>query len=103
MSQRGVEIETADGMCPAALSVPAVGGPWPAVVMFADAGGMRDVMRQMGERLSAFGYVVLVPDFYYRIGPYDPIDGRTAFSTKESAEKIMVMMQGYTPDMAARD
>jgi len=44
--------------------------------------GMRDTMRQMGERLSALGYVVLVPDFYYRNGPYDPVDMRTAFSTK---------------------
>jgi carboxymethylenebutenolidase len=71
--------------------------------MFPDAGGMRDVMRQMGERLSASGYAVLVPDFYYRLGPYDPIDGRTAFSTKESAEKVMGMMLSYTADMAKRD
>jgi carboxymethylenebutenolidase len=71
--------------------------------MFADAGGMRDTMRQMGERLSALGYVVLVPDFYYRLGPYEPMDGRTAFSTKESAEKIMSMMLSYAPDMAERD
>jgi len=71
--------------------------------MFPDAGGMRDTMRQMGERLSGLGYVVLVPDFYYRIGPYEPIDARTAFSTKESREKIMGMMRGYTPDMVVRD
>jgi carboxymethylenebutenolidase len=71
--------------------------------MYADAGGMRDTMRHMGERLSTLGYVVLVPDFYYRNGPYDPVDMRTAFSTKESAEKLMAMMQGYTVDMALRD
>ncbi len=103
MAQRSVEIETDDGVCPAALSVPAGSGPWPAVVMFPDAGGMRDTMRQMGERLSGLGYVVLVPDIYYRNGPYDPIDMRTAFSTKESAEKVMAMMQGYTVDMVVRD
>jgi carboxymethylenebutenolidase len=45
--------------------------------MFPDAGGMRDVMRQMGERLSGLGYVVLVPDVYYRNGPYDLGDMRT--------------------------
>ncbi len=103
MTQRTVEIETADGTCPAALSVPGGGGPWPAVIMFPDAGGMRDSMRQMGERLSGLGYVVLVPDFYYRTGPYDPFDMRTAFSTKASAEKIMGMMQGYAVDMVVRD
>jgi carboxymethylenebutenolidase len=71
--------------------------------MFPDAGGMRDVMRQMGERLSALGYVVLVPDFYYRNGPYEPVDMRTAFSHKETAEKIVGMMQGYTADLVVRD
>jgi len=101
--QRAVELEAADGICPSALSVPDGDGPRPAVLMYADAGGMRDTIRQMGERLSALGYVVLVPDFYYRIGPYDPVDMRTAFSTKESAEKIMAMMQGYTADMVRRD
>lgn len=98
-----MEIETADGICPAALSIPAGDGPWPAVIMFPDAGGMRDTMRQMGERLSQLVYVVLVPDAYYRNGPYDPFDMRSAFSTQESREKIMSMVQGYTADMAARD
>ena len=103
MTQRMVEIETADGTCPAALSVPVGEGTWPAVIMFPDAGGMRDPMREMGERLSGLGYVVLVPDFYYRNGPYDPVDMRTAFSTKETAEMIMGMMRGYTADLVVRD
>jgi carboxymethylenebutenolidase len=98
-----VEIEAADGTCPAALSLPAEEGPCPAVIMFPDAGGMRDSMRQMGERLSGLGYVVLVPDFYYRNGPYEPIDMRTAFATKATAEKVMGMMRGYTVDMVVRD
>jgi len=103
MTQRSVEIETADGTCPAALSIPAGEGPWPGVIMFNDAGGMRDTMRQMGERLSGLGYVVLVPDFYYRNGPYESVDMRTAFSTKETAERIMGMMHGYTADLVVRD
>jgi carboxymethylenebutenolidase len=103
MTQRSVQIETADGNCPAVLNIPDGEGPWPAVIMFPDAGGMRDTMRQMGERLSSLGYVVLVPDFYYRNGPYDPVDMRTAFANKEIAAKIMGMMRGYTADMTVRD
>jgi carboxymethylenebutenolidase len=103
VTQSSVEIETADGICPASLSVPAGSGPWPAVILFFDAGGMRDVMRDMGERLSGLGYVVVVPDLYYRNGPYDPVDMRTAFGDQETAQKIMGMMQGYTVDLAARD
>lgn len=103
MPQRSLEVETPDGTCPASLSIPDGDGPWPGVIMYPDAGGMRDTMREMGERLSELGYVVLVPDFYYRNGPYEPVDMRTAFSNKESAEKIMAMMMGYTADLAIRD
>jgi carboxymethylenebutenolidase len=71
--------------------------------MFPDAGGMRDVMREMGARLSTLGYVVLVPDFYYRNGPYDPIDMRTAFSAPETAGKIMAMIRSYTVDRLVGD
>jgi carboxymethylenebutenolidase len=71
--------------------------------MFPDAGGIRDTIREMGQRLSSLGFIVLVPDFYYRNGPYDPIDARTAFTDKESMEKIMGMMQGYTADKVVRD
>jgi len=103
MTQRTVEIQTDDGTCPAALSIPDGEGPWPAVIMFPDAGGMRDTMRQMGEQLSGLGYVVLVPDFYYRNGPYEPVDMRTAVQNKESMEKIMDMMRGYSANMVVRD
>jgi carboxymethylenebutenolidase len=103
MAQQSVEIDTADGTCPAALSIPEGEGPWPAVIMFADAGGMRDTFRQMGQRLSGLGYVVLVPDFYYRHGPYAPVDMRTAFEKKDTMERVMSMMRGYTADLAVRD
>jgi carboxymethylenebutenolidase len=103
MTQGTIEIATADGTCQAALCTPAGEGPWPAVIMYPDAAGLRGTMRQMGERLSDLGYLVLVPDFYYRLGHYDPIDMRTAFATKESAERVMGMMRSYTVDKVARD
>lgn len=103
MTQHTVAIDTTDGTCPAALSIPEGEGPWPGVLMFADAGGMRDTMRQMGDRLSALGYVVLVPDFYYRNGPYEPVDMRTAFADEETRNRVMGMMLAYTADLVVRD
>ncbi len=103
MTLHTVEITTGDGVCQAALAIPDDGGPWPAVLMYPDAGGMRDTMREMGERLSSLGYLVLVPDFYYRLGPYEPIDMRSAFANKESADKVIGMMLSYTADKAISD
>lgn len=103
MTARTVEIETPDGTCPAALSVPEGEGPWPAVIMLQDAGGMRPVLRRMGEQLSGLGYVVLVPDLYYRNGPYEPLDMRTAFQNEESREKLMALVRSYSAEMVVRD
>lgn len=103
MTQRAVEIETGDGVCPASLSHPDGKGRWPGVIMFPDAGGMRETMRQMGGRLADLGYVVVVPDVYYRNGSYESADMRTAFTDKETLEKFMGMMRSYTADQVVRD
>lgn len=102
MTARNVKIETSDGSCPGTLHVPDGSGVWPAVIMFADAGGMRDSIRDMGNRLSQLGYLVLVPDFYYRYGAYEPVDMGKIFEDQEVMGRMIGMMQGYTPDMLVR-
>jgi carboxymethylenebutenolidase len=103
VTRRPVQIETPDGSCSASLSAPEGAGPWPAVILFADAAGMRDTVRQMGERLSSLGYVVVVPDFYYRNGPYEPVGPRMAFGSEQALERTMAWMRGYTSDKVATD
>lgn len=61
-----VEIQTPDGVCNAAFVHPE-SGAWPAVVLWADAGGLRPAMRAMGTRLAVNGYAVLVPNPFYRV------------------------------------
>ena len=51
------------------LALPAVGsGPWPGVVVIHDAFGLTTVAREHADRLSAAGYLALVPDLYTRGG-----------------------------------
>ena len=64
-----VSIAAAEGTAPAWLFKPAGKGPWPAALMFMDALGIRPAMMEMAERLSAEGYVVLLPNLFYRSGP----------------------------------
>ena len=99
VTQRTVAIETADGTCPAVLCVPDGDGPWPAVIVVFDIGGMRDTMRVMAEHLSALGYIVLLPDIYFRSGTYEPVDMRVAFGDSDVREKLMSRMNAYTPQM----
>ncbi len=55
-------------------------GPWPAVIMYMDAGGIRPGMIAMGQQLANSGYVVAVPDLFYRFGPYGPLVPREVFA-----------------------
>jgi carboxymethylenebutenolidase len=61
-----VSIKTPDGETDAALYTPAGKGPFPAVLIFTDIFGLRPAFRAMGERLAGEGYVVLVPNPFYR-------------------------------------
>jgi len=62
-----VEIKTPDGTCDAAFIHPA-SGSHPGVLIWTDAFGLRPSMRDMGKRLAAQGYSVLVPNPFYRMG-----------------------------------
>ncbi len=66
-----VTIETRDGLSPASIFVPKAGkGPWPAVLVFMDGRGIRPALLELGERIASAGYFVLLPDLFYRAGPY---------------------------------
>jgi len=78
-----IAIETRDGSCPSYVFRPAGSGPWPAVLVFMDGVGIRPAMLEVGERLATHGYFVLLPDLFYRSGPYEPMDARTVFTDPE--------------------
>jgi carboxymethylenebutenolidase len=84
-----VEITTADGICPSFVFRPAKGsGPWPAVIMYMDGVGIRPAMLDLGVRLAKSGYFVLLPDLFYRSGPYEAMDARVVFSDPELRKRL---------------
>jgi carboxymethylenebutenolidase len=73
--KRDVTLPTPDGDARAFAFTPNTGkGPWPAVIMFMDAPAIRPALFDMGERLAQAGYFVLLPDLFWRAGPYAPPD-----------------------------
>jgi carboxymethylenebutenolidase len=83
-----IDIKTQDGICPSYTFRPASGGPWPAVLVYMDGVGIRPAMLEVGERLAANGYFALLPDLFYRSGPYEPIDAKTAFTDPEKRKTL---------------
>ena len=100
-----VEVKTADGMADAALYHPAGKGTWPAVLIWTDIFGLRPAFRDMGKRLAAEGYVVLVPNPFYRtrkapvFDPVAPFD----FNKPEDRAKLPPLTAPLTPDAVTRD
>jgi carboxymethylenebutenolidase len=84
-----IEIKTKDGSCPSYVYRPTGKGPWPAVLVFMDGIGIRPAMLELGERLATHGYFVLLPDLFYRSGPYEPMDAKTLFTDPEKRKVLM--------------
>jgi carboxymethylenebutenolidase len=54
-----------------------------------DGLGIRPAMLEIGERIANHGYFVLMPDLYYRAGPYEPMDPVKMFSDPELRKVLM--------------
>ena len=100
--KRTIEIETVDGISAATIHGHAGGGA-PGVILYMDAFGPRQALWAMADRLASSGYVVLVPDLFYRFGSYGPYDARTAFSEEKTRAELMGMLGGTSQDMTRRD
>lgn len=68
MHEEFVDIATADGTMPSFSCWPDGDGPFPAIVFYMDAPGIRDELHDMARRLAAEGYYVILPDLFYRFG-----------------------------------
>ncbi len=68
-----VDVPASDGAARAVLVTPRGEGPFPAVILFMDVFGIRPALTGMAERLAEHGYVVVVPDLFWRAGAYGPL------------------------------
>ena len=87
VTESDVVIRMADGSCDAALFHPIGDGRWPGIVIFADALGLRPAFRDMGRRLAAEGYTVIVPNPFYRTRKAPVLSGPFDFSKPEDRAK----------------
>lgn len=105
MAKQDIAIKTQDGTARAGLfqpsRQPAAGAP--GVILYMDAFGPRPALDAMAERLAGEGYVVLMPDLFYRFGDYGPFDAKTAFSEDKTRTELRGMIGRTSQDMTRRD
>ena len=94
------DLPTADGMMNTFVTRPDEGGPFPVVFFLMDAPGKREELHDMARRLATTGYVVLLPNLYYRtvrefnVFAYDGPDPRA---------RMFELMNGLTDRMVISD
>lgn len=73
-----IQIATPDGPCTTEVVRPDGSGPWPAVIVFFDAAGLRPAQTRIAERISSNGYLVFQPDLFHRAPPVASLLGGEA-------------------------
>lgn len=103
VEERDVEVPTADGTCDAALFTPLKEGTFPAVLVWTDVLGLRPVFRAMGERVASLGFVVLVPNPFYRWERAPLVAGAVNLDNLEVRAKVLNLAKLFTNDAIDRD
>jgi carboxymethylenebutenolidase len=103
VAKRAIEIPVLNGVCPAALFGEAVAPSKAGLILYMDAFGPRTALDEVAERMAASGYLVLVPDLFYRSGSYGPFDAKTAFKDEKTGGQIRAMIGALSQAMTQAD
>lgn len=101
--ETNVEIKMTNGVCDAVVFHPAGRGTWPGVIFFPDALGLRPVFRDMGRRMAAEGYAVLVPNPFYRTAKAPVLPDNFNFANPEDRAKLGPLLAPLTADAVKSD
>lgn len=97
-------LDLPDGSVDAVVARPGDAGPerrYPPVLFIMDANGLRPRLVEMAERIASWGYVVLIPNVYYRESrpPVIPPDS----DGEAQRSRMMELLASYTPQMWSAD
>lgn len=105
MQDREITLDTPDGRMDCFVTHPDEGGPHPAVILYMDAPGIREELRDMCRRLGTVGYYVIMPNMYYRIGTEGNYGFDLARIREDDAElqKMFAAMNSLTNALVVSD
>ena len=93
MIEQHINIPTADGAMQTFVVHPEENGPYPVVLFYMDAPGKREELHDMARRIAAVGYLVVLPNLYYRRVP--------EYVLRERTEAGMAEMFGHMHSLNA--
>ncbi len=103
MIEKPVDIKTSDGVADAEWFCPDEKGQWPGVIMYTDIGGLRPVFRDMARRLASEGFVVLLPNPFYRVSRLPVYPDPFQFGEEKTTARMGEVRKFVTPAGTERD
>lgn len=103
VEEKDVSIKTPDGIADGALFTPRKAGRFPAILIWPDIMGLRPAFRDMGRRLAGEGYVVLVPNPFYRSKRAPVMEGAIDFNNPATREVLFGYRKAMSDEGIARD
>jgi carboxymethylenebutenolidase len=96
MSEREISVRTTDGDMTVFVVHPDGEGPFPVAVVYLDAPGYREALKDHARRFAADGYYAVVPDLFYR-------GGEKLTMEEAGRDKIFEIARGLTPEVIEAD
>ncbi len=103
MTEKEIEITTPDGIAGGFLYAPASTVPLPGVVHLTDIGGIRASHEGMAKRVAALGYVVLMPNVFYRTRKPPVFDFPAKFGDERTTKRMEEVRAPLTPQAMESD
>src|ERR1700683_787894 len=103
MVHEEIEIPMADGIADAVIYRPGREGNWPGVLQLTDISGIRPAYRDKTQQLAASGYVVLMPNVFYRTARPQVFERNPGATEAEFRKRFNELTSPLTPDAIAAD
>jgi carboxymethylenebutenolidase len=105
MRERMIDVATREGVMNTYVFQPDGDGPYPVIIFYMDAPGLREELCNMCRRIASVGYFVLLPNMFYRktrVFDFDP----ARVSDPAYADKLAMMwtyVRSLSPGLVAED
>ena len=106
MPEREIIVPTADGEMTSFVVYTDRGGPFPLAVIYMDAVGYREQLKENARRFAAGGFYCAVPDLFYRSGQSITVDFeklRASGFQGPEAERFRSLVASVKPDGVVAD
>jgi carboxymethylenebutenolidase len=103
MTEHKIQIPTAVGSAEGIIYRPETEGRWPGVILYTDIGGIRASHEQMARQLSEKGYVVLMPNVFYRTSALPLFDFPRKLGDERTTKRFGELSAPLTPEAIESD